>query len=76
MRVTDLEPGVRYRVVRPFTDDRGLYVLEGDVQTVERVTHTPITGEISVVCREETLVFREDRQPDLVEHAERFFREA
>ena len=76
MRIVDLEPGGVYVVVRSFTDDRGVTVLEGDRQTFERWRHTPVSGEITVVFREETLVFREDRQHELVEHAERFFQPA
>ena len=72
MKLTDLTPGEAYVVVRPFTDARGTHVLAGDRQTVVRVTVAPVTAEIAVECREETLVFREDTTPEIVEHAERF----
>ena len=73
MRITDLEPGERYVVVRPFKDDRGTTVLAGDRQTFERIAVAPVTAAFTVVFREETLVLHEDRQPAVVEHAERFF---
>lgn len=76
MRIFDLEPGEVYTVRRPFTDDRGTLVLEGDRQTFVRVRLLPVSGEIEVTFREETLVLREDRQPDVVEHAEWFFERA
>ena len=72
MKLTDLEAGEVYTVVRPFTDARGTTVLTGDRQTVVRVTVAPVTAEIAVECREETLYFREDATPEIVEHAERF----
>ncbi len=73
MRIFDLEPGEAYTVRRPFTDDRGTLVLEGDRQTFVRAVLAAGSGEITVTFREETLVLREDRQHDVVEHAERFF---
>ena len=76
MRIFDLEPGAAYVVRQPFRDDRGTLVLEGDRQTFVRVRLVPVSGEIEVTFREETLVLREDRQPDVVEHAERFFEPA
>ena len=73
MRIFDLEPGAAYVVRQPFRDDRGTLVLEGDRQTFVRVRLVPVSGEIEVTFREETRGLREDRQPDVVEHAERFF---
>ena len=73
MRIFDLEPGTAYTVRRPFRDDRGTLVLEGDRQTFVGARLRPVSGEIEVTFREETLVLREDRQPEVVEHAERFF---
>lgn len=72
MRVTDLESGEAYVVTRPFRDDRGTLVLEGDRMTFERYVAVPVTGAFEVVFREETLVLHEDRQSDVVEHAEWF----
>lgn len=72
VKLTDLEAGAVYTAVRSFTDARGTTVLAGDRQTVVRVTVAPVTAEIAVECREETLYFREDVTPEMVEHAERF----
>ena len=73
MRIFDLEPGAAYAVKRPFTDDRGTLVLEGDRQTFVRAVLAPGSGEIAVTFREETIYLREDRQHEVVEHTERFF---
>lgn len=72
MKLTDLEPGTIYVARRTFTDAAGVTVLTGDRLSVVRVTVAPVTAEIAVECREETLVFREDLTPEIVEHAERF----
>ena len=76
MKLTDLEPGTVYVARQTFTDARGVMVLEGDTLTVERVTVAPVTAEIAVSCREETLYFRADLTPDAVEHADWFVTEA
>ncbi|MDT0632145.1 hypothetical protein RQM47_10330 [Rubrivirga sp. S365] len=75
MRITDLESGTVYAVRTPFRDDRGTLVLEGDRMTYERHRAVPFEGAFEVAFREETLVLHEDRQKDVVEHAERFLRE-
>ena len=72
MRITDLEPGEVYVVVQSFRDDRGVRVLEGDRQTLDRVNAS--RGSFEVVFREETLHLDEERQTEVCEHAERFFR--
>lgn len=72
MKLTDLVPGTVYVARRTFTDARGVTVLEGDRLTVERVSVAPVTAEIAVACREETLHFRADLTPEIVEHAQRF----
>ena len=76
MRITDLEPGTVYVATSPFRDDGGTLVLEGDRMTVERVDPVAFEGAFRVTFREETLVLHEDRQSDVVEHAERFLRPA
>ena len=76
MRLTDLEAGTVYVVRAPFRDDRGTLVLEGDRMTYERYRAVPFEGAFEMVFREETLVLHEDRQAEVVEHAERFLREA
>ena len=76
MRITDLEPGAVYVATAPFRDDRGVLVLEGDRMTVERVAAVPFEGAFRAEFREETLVLHEDRQSEVVEHAERFLRPA
>lgn len=72
MRITDLESGTAYVVREPFRDDRGTLVLRGDRMTYERHRAVPVEGAFEVHFREETLVLHEDRQADVVEHAERF----
>lgn len=72
MRITDLEAGAVYVVREPFRDDRGTLVLRGDRMTYERYSAVPVVGAFEVVFREETLRLHEDRQSDVVEHAERF----
>jgi hypothetical protein len=74
MRITDLDPGAVYVVRAPFRDDEGTLVLEGDRMTVERVDPVAFEGAFRVAFREETLVLHEDRQREVVEHAERFLR--
>ena len=76
MKLTDLEPGAVYVARQTFTDAAGVTVLAGDRLSVVRIAVAPVTAEIAVECREETLVFREDVTPEIVEHAERFVREA
>ena len=72
MRLTDLEPGERYAAARSFRDDRGTTVLDGDTFTLVRVSATH--GTFAVVCEEETLYLDEERQAEIVEHADRFLR--
>ncbi len=72
MRITDLEAGTAYTVRQSFTDDRGVLVLPGDRLTYERHRAVPVTGAFEMTFREETLVLHEDRQSDVVEHAEWF----
>lgn len=74
MRITDLVPGETYVVVQPFRDDRGTLVQTGDRQTFEGYAFLPGEGGFSVRFRQETLVLQEDRQAEVVEHAERFLR--
>lgn|GEM_PF-3410799 len=69
MKLTDLEPGTVYVARQTFTDAAGVTVLAGDRLSVVRVTVAPVTAEIAVECREETLVFRDG---EIIEHAERF----
>lgn len=75
MKLTDLVPGTVYVARQTFTDARGVTVLEGDTLTVQRVTVAPVTAEIAVACREETLHFRADLTPEITEHAQRFVEE-
>lgn len=72
MRITDLESGTAYVARQSFRDDAGTLVLPGDRLTYERHRAVPVTGAFEVTFREETLVFHEDRQRDVCEHAERF----
>ena len=72
MRITDLEAGTAYVVRQSFTDDAGVLVLPGDQLTYERHRAVPVTGAFEMTFREETLVLHEDRQSDVVEHAEWF----
>ncbi len=74
MRITDLESGAAYVVRQSFRDDRGTLVLPGDRLTYERHRAVPVTGAFEMTFREETLVFHEDRQSDVCEHAEWFLR--
>ncbi len=74
MRITDLEPGETYVVIRPFRDARGTLVHIGDRETFEGVSFLPAEGGFAVRFRQETLVLREDDQHEVVEHAERFLR--
>ena len=76
MRITDLEAGTAYVVRDAFRDDAGVLVLPGDRLTFERYRLAPVTGVLELTFREETLHLQEDRQPDVVEHAEWFLREA
>jgi hypothetical protein len=76
VKLTDLAPGTVYVARRTFADARGVTVLEGDTLTVERVTVAPVSAEIAVACREETLHFRADLTPEIVEHAQRYVAEA
>lgn len=76
MRITDLEAGETYVVVAAFRDDRGVLVQPGDRQTFEGTSFLPDAGGFAVRFREETLVLHEDRQAEVVEHAERFLRPA
>lgn len=76
MRITDLEAGGVYVVHTSFRDDQGTLVLPGDRLTFERMSAIPVTGAFELYFREETLVLQEDRQHDVVEHAERFLRNA
>jgi len=69
VKLTDLEPGTVYVARQTFTDAAGVTVLAGDRLSVVRVTVAPVTAEIAVECREETLVFRDG---EIIEHAERF----
>ncbi len=73
MKLTDLEAGTVYVARETFTDAAGVTVLAGDRLSVVRVTVAPVTAEIAVECREETLVFRDG---EIIEHAERFVKEA
>ena len=72
MRLTDLEAGTAYVVRQSFTDDNGVLVLPGDRLTYLRHRAVPVVGAFEVTFKEETLVLHEDRQSDVVEHAERF----
>lgn len=76
MRLTDLESGVAYVVRESFRDDQGTLVLPGDVLTLDRIVPIPVTGAFEVHFREEVLVLQGDRQSDVVEHVERFLRDA
>ena len=76
MKITDLEAGGVYVVTDSFRDDEGTLVLPGDRLTFRRYRMRPGSGAFEVEFREETLVLQEDRQPDVVEHAEWFLREA
>ena len=75
MRITDLEADTAYVVRQSFTDDRGVLVLPGDRLTYLRHRAVPVTGAFEMTFREETLTLHEDRQSDVVEHAERYLRE-
>ena len=72
MRITDLEPGETYVVVRDFRDDRGVLVQAGDRQTFERASFLAAVGGFDVEFRQETLRLLEGHEA--VEHAERFLR--
>ena len=74
MRITDLVVGETYVVVQPFRDDRGVLVQAGDRQTFEGYSFLPYHGGFTVRFRQETLYLQEDRQAEVVEHAERFLR--
>ena len=72
MRITDLVADAAYVVRQSFRDDTGVLVLPGDRLTYLRHRAVPVTGAFEMTFREETLVFHEDRQAEVCEHAEWF----